>query len=73
MAEAIPKDEWSEVEEYTSRLFYWEYLVDRWLVPGQAVLQERQAAPEEPGIVAPTSRALQQSRWLKEPETIVEH
>ena len=40
MAEAIPRAQWSEAEEYAQRFVYWEYLVNSWLVPGPAILKE---------------------------------
>jgi hypothetical protein len=71
MAEAIPKVEWSETEEYAVRLFYWEYLVDRWLVPGLSVLKE---PGSEAALVTGSSagHVTRERGWLMEPETIVE-
>lgn len=69
MAEAIPRCEWSEAEEYRERLFYWEFLVSQWLVPGPAVLKEADVtdpfgAPRPPG---PSD-----STWLLEPDSLLE-
>jgi hypothetical protein len=71
MAEAIPKVEWSEAEEYAVRLFYWEYLVDRWLAPGLSVLKE---PGSEAALVTSSSvgHITRERGWLMEPETIVE-
>jgi hypothetical protein len=71
MAEAIPRFEWSENEEYAERLFYWEYLVDRWLGPGLSVLQEpgSEGAPIQS---SPARHVSHERGWLMEPETIVE-
>lgn len=71
MAHAIPKAEWSEAEEHRGRLFYWEYLVNHWLMPGPSVIHE-QSEPHT-SLVAPSPESLQQYGWLLEPESICEH
>lgn len=69
MAEAIPRIEWSEAEEYHQRAFYWDYLVSRWLVPGPAVLR---GGEEEPLPGAPRSTSIHEYGWLLEPDSLVE-
>jgi hypothetical protein len=68
VAEAIPKAEWSEAEEYGQRFAYWEYLVNSWLVPGPVILKEQAA---EPVIGEPRSN-LHDYGWLLEPDSLVE-
>ena len=71
MAETIPKVQWSVTEEYTERLFYWEYLVKTWLVPGLSVLQE--PGSETASFQSSSLGHVSHERgWLMEPETIVE-
>lgn len=71
MAHAIPRGEWSEAEEHQGRLFYWEYLVSRWLLPGPSVIHEQS---EHGGpLAAPSQESLQQYGWLLEPESVCEH
>lgn len=67
-AYAIPKAEWSEAEEYRQRIFYWHYLVEKWLVPGPSVLQEQQPSTQERCVV-PTPRSLSRYGYLLEPES----
>ncbi len=69
MAEAIPRAEWSEAEEYHERLCYWEFLVNSWLVPGPAILKES-AAPNS--ITEPRSPHLLDYGWLLEPDSLLE-
>jgi hypothetical protein len=69
VAEAIPRAEWSEAEEYGQRLAYWEYLVNSWLVPGPAVLKEHS---DLPSIGEPKSPNLHDYGWLLEPDSLVE-
>lgn len=71
MAHAIPKAEWSEAEEQHGRLFYWEYLVSEWLVPGPSVI--RAQAERGLPLAAPSPESLQQCSWLLEPESVCEH
>jgi hypothetical protein len=72
MAHAIPRAEWSEVETYRARLFYWHYLVQHWLVPGPGVLTQ----PDEMDAdrwIGPTPESLHENGWLLEPEHVIEH
>ena len=69
MAEAIPRAEWSEAEEYGQRFAYWEYLVNSWLVPGPAILKEH---PDEPAIGEPRAVNLHDYGWLLEPDSLTE-
>lgn len=69
MAEAIPRAEWSEAEEYRERLFYWEYLVNNWLVPGPAILKE---SDEDNPTGAPRAPSLYDYGWLLEPDSLLE-
>ena len=69
MAEAIPKAEWSEAEEYNERLFYWQYLVNSWLVPGPAIL--KQSDPVD-SVNEPRSPSLHDYGWLLEPDSLLE-
>ena len=69
MAEAIPKAEWSEAEEYNERLFYWEYLVNHWLVPGPAVLK---ASDTPDSVMEPRAPSLHDYGWLLEPDSLLE-
>ena len=69
MAEAIPRAEWSEAEEYSRRLAYWEYLLNSWLVPGPAVLKSHD---EELPSGEPRSPSLHDYGWLLEPDSLVE-
>lgn len=69
MAEAIPRANWSEAEEFQSRWFYWEYLVNHWLVPGPAVLKQPEDVKPE-GL--PRSPNLEDYGWLLEPDSLVE-
>ena len=71
MAHAIPRADWSDVEEHRGRLFYWEYLVNRWLMPGPSVIHEQSA--EGASLTAPSPESLQQYGWLLEPESVCEH
>ncbi len=69
VAEAIPRAEWSEAEEYGQRLAYWEYLVNRWLVPGPAIFKEHtdELPPGEPRV-----SSLHDYGWLLEPDSLLE-
>lgn len=69
MAEAIPKAEWSEAEEYGQRLAYWEYLVNSWLVPGPAILKEHSDVPP---IGEPRAPSLHDYGWLLERDSLLE-
>ena len=70
MAEAIPKHEWSEAEEYGERLFYWRFLVNTWLVPGPSVVRERGVKHD---LVTSTEESLLDYGYLMEPESVCEH
>ena len=70
MAEAIPRAEWSEAEEYHERLFYWEYLVSTWLVPGPAFLKE--STPDTPSTSVPGVPNMHDYGWLHERESLLE-
>ena len=70
MAEAIPKQQWSEAEEYGERLFYWRYLVNKWLVAGPSVVQEREFKHE---LAIPGEESLLDYGYLMEPESVCEH
>jgi len=68
VAEAIPRAEWSEEEEYRQRLAYWEYLVNSWLVPGPAFLGEsHDDLPQR----EPRTPSLHDYGWLLEPDSLV--
>ena len=69
MAEAIPKAMWSEAEEYCECLFYWEFLVNNWLIPGPAILKENDA-PEL--LAEPRAPSLHDYGWLLEPDSLLE-
>lgn len=69
MAEAIPRAEWSEAEEYCERLTYWEYLVNRWLIPGPSILREDYV---EQGPGEPRSPSLSDYGWLLERDSLSE-
>lgn len=69
MAEAIPKAEWSEAEEYGQRLAYWEYLVNSWLVPGPAIFNE---ANDELPLGEPRAPSLHDYGWLLERDSLLE-
>jgi hypothetical protein len=69
VAEAIPRAEWSEAEEYGQRLAYWEYLVSSWLVPGPCVLKEHS---DVPSLGEPKASNLHDYGWLLEPDSLVE-
>lgn len=69
MAEAIPRANWSEAEESQERWFYWEYLVNHWLVPGPAVLKQPE---DEVPIGVPREPDLADYGWLLEPDSLVE-
>lgn len=70
MAEAIPKRQWSEAEEYGERLFYWRYLVNEWLVPGPAVVAQ---SHEDRDVNVSTGGSLLEYGYLMEPESLCEH
>ena len=70
MAEAIPREYWSDAEECTERVFYWEYLVQRWLVPGPTVIQEpEQPEGDAPRTVTPAKPSMHDYGWLMEPDS----
>ncbi len=69
MAESIPRANWSEAEESHSRVFYWQYLVNHWLVPGPAVLKQPE---EETPAGIPRSPNLEDYGWLLEPDSPTE-
>jgi len=69
VAEAIPRTEWSEAEEYGQRLAYWEYLVNSWLVPGPAIFKE---PSDEPPLGEPRAPSLHDYGWLLEPDSLLE-
>ncbi|HEY7820889.1 MAG TPA: hypothetical protein VIG29_21870 [Vicinamibacteria bacterium] len=72
MADAIPRARWSEAELQRERYFYWQYLVNNWLVPGDAVLREPGEAPALDGWSGPSQESLLENGWLMEPATICE-
>jgi hypothetical protein len=72
MAHAIPRASWSEAELQRERLFYWQYLVNNWLVPGDSVLSDPAEAPALDGWSGPSHEALLENGWLMEPATICE-
>jgi hypothetical protein len=49
------------------REFYWDYLVNHWLVPGTAVFSHSEEATSE-RRTAPTAQTLQENGWFLEPE-----
>ncbi len=69
MAEAIPRAMWSEAEEYSERMFYWEFLVNNWLVPGSAILKENDALDS---VTEPRVPSLEDHGWLLEPDSLLE-
>ena len=69
MAEAIPRILWSEVEEYSERLFYWEFLVNSWLIPGPAILKQSDALDS---VTEPRAPSLHDYGWLLEPDSLLE-
>ncbi len=69
MAEAIPKAMWSEEEEYSERLFYWEFLVNNWLIPGPAILKDNDALDS---FTEPRVPSLHDYGWLLEPDSLLE-
>ncbi len=69
MAEAIPRSDWTEAEEYRERLFYWEFLVNTWLLSSPGVLKES-PGPDADG--APRTPALSDYGWLLEPDHLLE-
>jgi hypothetical protein len=71
MAQAIPRASWSEAEAQRERQFNWQYLVNRWLVPGPAVLTEPDEAPSE-RFRPPTAETLLENGWLLERRTTCE-
>jgi hypothetical protein len=70
MAHAIPRAGWSEAEAQREREFYWQFLVNEWLVPGPSVLSD----PEEPSDrwTPPTAETLLENGWFLERRTICE-
>jgi hypothetical protein len=68
MAQAIPKADWSQAEAHRERQFYWQYLVNEWLVPGPAVLSEANRAEDERWM-PPTVETLHENGWFLEPAT----
>ena len=68
MAHAIPRADWSQAEAQRERQFYWQYLVNEWLLPGPAVLSEAGEKPSE-RFVPPTADTLLQNGWLLESAT----
>ena len=71
MAHAIPRADWSSAETQRERQFYWQYLVNQWLVPGPAVLPEADHVEAE-RFTPPTVQALHENGWFLEPATICE-
>lgn len=71
MAHAIPRASWSEVEAQRERQFYWQYLVNRWLLPGPSVLTDPEEAPSDRWS-PPTAETLLENGWLLEPRTTCE-
>lgn len=72
MARAIPKESWSQAEEYRTRLFYWQYMVSTWLSPGPSVLSHAGEADEGERWKAPSLESLHENGWFLEPENNLE-
>ena len=72
MAEGIPRDGWSESESHAERLYYWEYLLNQWLVPERSAAADTTLRIPERRVASPSRRALSNYGWLKEPENVLE-
>ena len=72
MADGIPRDAWSDSETHAERLYYWEYLLERWLVPESSAVAETTLDMPERRVASPSRRALSSYGWLKEPENVLE-
>jgi hypothetical protein len=72
MAQAIPRANWTDVEAHRERLFYWQYLVNEWLVPGPALLSQPDDIESE-RWTGPTPESLHENGWFLEPEDRCEH
>jgi hypothetical protein len=69
MAQAIPRASWSEAETEKERSFYWQYLVNTWLVPGPSVLPSNGVASFPERGSGPSPESLLENGWFLEPGT----